>query len=299
MMIKTNQPTAEARRNNEARNRAIDSCTLVVTLSVVIGLWVGPKYSRRFFRSDRGLLLALRSFLDGAFFAEIYGEGNPEVLALHGWGRRGKDFAKVLEGLSGIAPDLPGFGASPVPGEVIGADSYADIVAASLDSFDRPPVLVGHSFGGCVAVCLAAKHPERVGPLVLTGVPLIRPQSGRKPSFGYRTVRRLNEVGLISDERLEREKRRRGSADYRAATGVMRDILVKVVNESYEGQLVEVSQPVHMVWGAEDQEVPVIVAEKAKELLGRASLEVLPGVGHFVPLEAPESLRTSIEKAMT
>ena len=243
--------------------------------------------------------MALRSFLDGAFFAEIYGEGNPEVLALHGWGRRGNDFAKVLEGLSGIAPDLPGFGASPVPDEVIGADSYADIVAAALDSFDRPPVLVGHSFGGRVAVCLAAKHPNRVGPLVLTGVPLIRLQTGRGPSLAYRSVRRLNQLGLISDQRLEREKRRRGSDDYRAATGVMRDILVKVVNESYEDQLAEVSKPVHMVWGAEDQEVPVTVAEQARAVLGEASLEVLPGVGHFVPLEAPESLRSAIERAIT
>ena len=243
--------------------------------------------------------MALRSFLDGAFFAEIYGEGNPGVLALHGWGRRGNDFAKVLEGLSGIAPDLPGFGASPVPDEVIGADSYADIVAASLDSFDRPPVLVGHSFGGRVAVCLAARHPDRVGPLVLTGVPLIRLRSARGPSFTYRTLRRLNQLGVISDERLEREKRRRGSADYRAASGVMRDILVKVVNESYEDQLAEVSSPVHMVWGAEDREVPVIVAERAGALLGGATLEVLPGVGHFVPLEAPQDLRAAIDRAMT
>jgi pimeloyl-ACP methyl ester carboxylesterase len=54
-----------------------------------------------------------------------------------------------------------------------------------------------------------------------------------------------------------------------------------------------------MVWGAEDREVPVVVAEKARALLGEASLEVLPGVGHFVPLEAPESLRAIIERAMT
>ena len=242
--------------------------------------------------------MALRSFLDGALFAEVYGDGAPDILALHGWGRRGSDFASVLEGFSGIAPDLPGFGASPAPDEVIGADAYADILVGILDSFDRPPVLVGHSFGGRVAVCLAARHPEMVGALVLTGVPLIRLETGRTPSAGFRFVRWLNQLGVMSDERLEREKRKRGSEDYRAATGVMRDILVKVVNESYEGQLRRISRPVQLLWGEDDDEVPLSVAEAAQALLSESSLEVIPGVGHFVPLQAPQPVREAIEKAM-
>jgi len=242
--------------------------------------------------------LALRSFLDGALFAEVYGDGSPNVLALHGWGRRGRDFSAVLEGFSGIAPDLPGFGATPAPTGVIGADAYADIVSGLLDSFDGPPVLVGHSFGGRIAVCLAAKHPDRVGPLVLSGVPLVRLQTHRTPAIGYRLVRWLNRIGIVSDRRLEHEKRRRGSADYRSATGVMRDILVKVVNESYESQLSQISNPVRLIWGAEDTEVPVAVAEAAQPLIEEATLEVLPGVGHFVPVQAPDALRHAIEDAL-
>lgn len=213
------------------------------------------------------------------------------MLALHGWGRRGNDFSASLHDIAAIAPDLPGFGASPTPDRVIGAEAYADIVAQILDTFDRPPVLVGHSFGGRVAVCLAAKHPDRVGPLVLTGVPLIRLETGRRPAAGFRMVRWLNSLGLISDERMERERKRRGSADYRAADGVMRDILVKLVNESYEGQLSRIEAPVRLVWGENDRDVPVSVAETASALLAHAELEVLEGVGHFVPIEAPEELR--------
>jgi pimeloyl-ACP methyl ester carboxylesterase len=242
--------------------------------------------------------LALRSFLDGALFAEVYGDGSPNVLALHGWGRRGRDFAAVLDGFSGIAPDLPGFGATPAPTGIIGADAYADIVSGLLDSFDRPPVLVGHSFGGRIAVCLAANYPDRVGPLVLTGVPLLRLQTPRPPAIGYRLVRWLNRLGVVSNEMLEQEKRRRGSADYRSASGVMRDILVEVVNESYEYQLSQISNPVRLVWGAEDTEVPVAVAEAAQPLIDQASLEVLPRVGHFVPMEAPHALRRAIEDAL-
>ena len=110
--------------------------------------------------------MALRSFADGALFAEVFGQGQPRVIALHGWGRRGADFRQSLHDFPALAPDLPGFGASPIPDSVIGADGYADIVAQMLDDFDESPVLVGHSFGGRVAVCLAAKFPEKVGPLV-------------------------------------------------------------------------------------------------------------------------------------
>lgn len=148
-------------------------------------------------------------------------------------------------------------------------------------------------------MCLAAKYPDRVRHLVLTGAPLIRLETGRRPPVAYRFVRWLNRIGAVSDQRLEREKRNRGSADYRAATGIMRDILVKVVNESYEGQLSRIDKPVLLIWGAGDTDVPVSVAEAASAILSDAELEVLPEVGHLLPLQAPDELRAAIDRART
>ena len=82
----------------------------------------------------------------------------------------------------------------------------------------------------------AAAHPDRVGSLIISGAPLVG-LAPVKPSATYRLLRFLNQVGLIGDVRMEEIRRSRGSADYRAATGVMREILVKVVNESYEEEL--------------------------------------------------------------
>lgn len=246
--------------------------------------------------------MPLRALFDGALFAESYGEGPPRVLALHGWGRRGNDFARSLAGFDALAVDLPGFGATPAPAEPIGARGYADVLAPLLEMFDSPPALLGHSFGGRIAVCLAAASPERVGPLVVTGTPLLRKAPSRKPSVGYRLIRTLNQAGLVSDRRIEEIRRSRGSADYRAATGVMRDILVKVVNETYEDELGRLESRVMLLWGGEDHEVPVEVAEESLRLIrrsgGSAELEVLDGVGHLVPTQAPDALARVLEEVM-
>lgn len=239
--------------------------------------------------------MALKAVANGVF-AETHGSWPPRVIALHGWGRRGTDFDSVLTGLDAIAVDLPGFGASPVPDVALGARGYARLLEPLLDPLDEPPILVGHSFGGRVAVCLASVIP--LGGLVLTGVPLIgRPPA--RPAAGFRLLRLANRIGLVSDDRMERERRRRGSADYRATSGVMREVLVMAVHETYEAELAAVTAPVALVWGAEDVEVRLSVAENAKALLESrhvpVELSVLPGVGHFVPTQDPAGLRRAID----
>ncbi len=238
--------------------------------------------------------MALRALADGALFAEAYGDGSPRVLALHGWGRRGNDFAPSLAEFDALAVDLPGFGATPAPTEVLGAEGYAGLIAPVLDTFETPPVVVGHSFGGRIAVCLAAAHPDRVASVVISGSPLLRLGPAKKPSPGYRMLRLLNRARVVSDDRMEEIRRTRGSADYRAASGVMRGILVRVVNESYEPQLKMLRNRALLLWGENDHEAPVAVAEQALRVIrqagGTAELEVLPGIGHLVPTQAPEAL---------
>ena len=246
--------------------------------------------------------MALRAYADGALFGEAIGDSPPTVLALHGWGRRGKDLAASLEGLNAIAPDLPGFGVSPAPLEVMGAEDYARFIEPLLDEFPDPPLVVGHSFGGRVAVCLAARNPDRVGSLILVGVPLLRVAPPPRPSLTYRFIKAAAGWGLISGDRLERERQRRGSADYRAATGVMRQILVKVIGEHYEKQLQALRSPVLLLWGANDEEVPKTVAELAADIIadagGEVELRILPEIGHHLPMEDPSALRSVVDEVL-
>jgi pimeloyl-ACP methyl ester carboxylesterase len=200
-------------------------------------------------------------------------------------------------GLSAVALDLPGFGATPPPPEVWGSVDYAAAITPVLAELQVPAVVVGHSFGGRVAVNLAAAQPGLVRALVLTGVPFWRRASGnRRPPLGYRVGRSLHRRGLVGESRMEALRQRYGSADYRAATGVMRQVLVRTVNETYDEQLRSVSCPVELVWGDDDAEAPLSVAETAAGLLARPRLTVCRGAGHLVPLTAPDALRLAIER---
>ncbi len=237
-------------------------------------------------------------------FGEVVGPGPIDVVFLHGWARRGRDFAAVQQrlaarGWSSVALDLPGFGSSPPPSVAGGARYYATLVAPVLAELASPVVLVGHSFGGRIATVIAAQHAEHLRAVVLCGAPLLRTQAPTRPPWRYRALRSLHRRGWVSDERLEAAKRRYGSSDYRASSGIIRDVLVATVAEGYEDELRRLRIPVTFVWGELDGEAPVAVARLADELVPpslapRARVRVLGGVGHLVPLEDPESLVAAV-----
>jgi len=189
--------------------------------------------------------MTLRTHLDGAVFAEHVPGRAPLIIALHGWGRDRHDLLPALQGREVVALDLSGFGSSPAPPSAWGAREYAERVASViLEMGGAPQVVVGHSFGGRVAVCLAAEHPGLVAGLVLAGVPLLNRAVGRRPSLRYRAVRAARRFGLVPQSRLDAARQRYGSADYKAASGVMRDVLVRIVNEDYRDELGRIACPV-------------------------------------------------------
>ena len=235
----------------------------------------------------------LSTFAGGRLYGERTGSAQPWLLALHGWGRSHRDWAQVLQGIDAVALDLPGFGSTPGPAEPWGVAQYAEAVRPVLEDMRQPVVVLGHSFGGSIAVHLASSSDRgAIRTLVLTGSPLIRPATGaRKPPMSFRLARWLHRRGLVSDERMEELRQARGSADYRAASGVMRDTLVRVVNEDVAALLPQLEMPVELVWGDQDGDVPVSVAQAAERLIPTARLTQLPGVGHDTPALAAEQLR--------
>lgn len=238
----------------------------------------------------------LQSLCQGRLFAERTGQPSSEVVGLHGWARSHDDLEAALGGLNALLIDLPGFGVSPEPPAAWGSLEYAELVADALRTLNRPQVVVGHSFGGRVAVRLAAGWPELVAGVVLTGVPLLRRSNAAAPSWRFRVARWGSRHGLVSDDRMEKLRQRYGSEDYRRANGVMRSVLVRVVNESYEEDLPRITCPVELIWGSKDTAAPLEMVQRACDLLPKARLEVIDDAGHFTPLSHPDVIRSSVTR---
>jgi pimeloyl-ACP methyl ester carboxylesterase len=235
--------------------------------------------------------------VSGDLFAKGFGDPPFDVLALPGWMRTVADYDQTLRDFAALAIDLPGFGgAQAPPSSAWSTGQYAEALLPALEAFATPPVLVGHSFGGRVALQLATMRPDAIRALVLTGVPELIAHDKSKPNFLHRSIRALHRRGLVSNARLELWKGQHGSADYRNATGVMRDILVKAVSENYEAQLRSLSVPTTFIWGENDTAAPLTDVEQALELVpaGTATLKILKGVGHLTPLEAPDAIASAI-----
>jgi pimeloyl-ACP methyl ester carboxylesterase len=260
--------------------------------------------------------MALRSLAGGTIFADVSGRGWPLTVGLHGWGRERSDMGPAVAGLPGTAAclDLPGHGTSPEPPEAWSGHDYATAIGGVIDelmadvakkvaeSDDGDPgpvgrvILVGHSFGGRVSVCLAADRPELVSGLVLAGVPLLHRQTvSARPALGFRVARKLHAWHVLPDARMEKLRQRYGSADYAAAQGVMRQVLVTSVRESYEDELARIQCPVALVWGGNDTAAPVDVARRAQAMITTpCTIDVVDGVGHDVHTDRPDLLHQRV-----
>lgn len=244
-------------------------------------------------------MATVKAFASGKMFATSGAQGGsgPPVVFLHGWRRDRTDFADVLAAHRGFSIDLPGFGASPPPPEPWGAGRYAEAVREMLleiGAESDPVILVGHSFGGRVATCVAAQSPELVRGLLLMGTPLLRRTSPGRPVRALRIAKALWRRGLISEARVEALRDRHGSEDYRAADGVMRDVLVTLVNEEYSEELRAVVCPCAMLWGRRDSAASVDLAHVAADLVDHLVEFCEVDSGHDVHHSHPDEVRRLI-----
>jgi pimeloyl-ACP methyl ester carboxylesterase len=219
------------------------------------------------------------------------GEGDP-VVVLHGWGGRIESMQPVVDCLSSdfrtIAFDLPGFGQSPLPEGVWGTPDYAEYIADVVRELGVARAhFVGHSFGAKTAFYIAALHSSLVDKLVLVGSPGLR----KPPSLKARGKRALSRSARVAGKlgppgRALRDSvyERIASEDYKQA-GPLRSILVNVVNEDLAHVLPRVRASTLLVWGTEDDAVPVDHARQMERLIPDAGLVLFEGAGHFAYLD--------------
>ena len=212
---------------------------------------------------------------DKKTFANINSE-NPTVCFLHGWGRSSQDFYLISQSYDYINFDLPGFGKSQEPETSMNPKEYAEYINQFIPN--SVETVVGHSFGGRVAVHLSGlRNFEK---LILIGVPLIKKQTSSGKLSMLNFYKSLNRFGILSNDKIEKIKKKKGSYDYRNSQGIMRENLVKAVNDDLSQELENIKSEVHLIWGSEDKEVPIDIAKEANKKIKKSNLHILEGQGH-------------------
>ena len=233
------------------------------------------------------------------------GQGDPVVL-LHGWGSSSQSLAPLCGALATtfrvLAVDLPGFGWSQPPPAAWGTQEYAGHILRLMQEtgIDRA-ALVGHSFGGRIAIALAAAEPRRVSRLALVASAGVRPPLGAGYYLRVATAKLVKGVfslpgwGATGRRIIAKWFARVGSRDYRTA-GAMRPTLVKVVNEDLTPLLPAIQAPTLILWGDQEQEVPRSAMETMAARIPRSRLVVFAGAGHFPFQDAPEEFGRALRE---
>lgn len=234
--------------------------------------------------------------IDGQKLAyEVCGHGRP-ILLMHGWGCKSETLASVartaMETHRVYSIDFPGFGMSPEPYGVWGVEDYTRLIEkfVSLLGLDRPSLL-GHSFGGRVGILYASRN--EVDKLILVDAAGIRPRRPLKYyakvySFKFgKALYRLIYGKKRSQKKIELMRAARGSADYAAASPMMRRILSKVVNEDLRHVMHLIKAPTLLIWGENDTATPLEDAKRMARLIPDAGLVSFPDCGHYSFLDNP------------
>ncbi len=228
---------------------------------------------------------------------EQKGEGDLIVL-LHGWGSNIKLFANLIDLLSKkykvVAMDMPGFGESQEPPSAWCVDDYVNFVIDFLKDYDNKEIMfLGHSFGGRVIIKLNSREnlPFKISKVILVDSAGIMPPKSNKKSFRtyyYKVGKAVLSTGIVqklAPEALENFRKKMGSADYAAASPLMRQVLVKTVNEDLEPYIPNIKCPTLLVWGVNDTATPLSDGEKMEKLIKDSGLVKLENAGHYSFLE--------------
>jgi abhydrolase domain-containing protein 6 len=218
------------------------------------------------------------------------------LVLVHGFGDSAESWSLVLPKLQGelriVAPDLAGFGRTPIPPEGMSFSVLTDYLGRFLDAVGvQQAALAGNSLGGAIAIRYAADHPERVSHLFLLD------SAGLQPG-----------ATIHAPQAKTREEARQMMKDvsgtyHRYVPNFILDDIVRRAQDPARQQyrdsdeptdaseyLSRIKAPTAVVWGEGDGLIPAEQAARMHEEIEGSELIVLPGVGHVPQLQAPKRL---------
>ena len=236
----------------------------------------------------------MQTTIDGRQVSYIdQGEGSV-ILLLHGWGAQASTYQLIIDHLSTrfrvVAPDLPGFGGSEEPPEAWDVDQYVAFVDAFVKSLGlTEAAVIGHSNGGRILIKYLAREdgPLTVRKAILmdaAGIPAHHGAGWYIRVYSYKALKKILNLGFMKKlfpKAVERAQGRFGSEDYKNASPLMRQVMVKMLAEDVRPCLPHITASTLLIWGENDTATPLSDGRQMEAVIPDAGLAVLPGAGHF------------------
>jgi pimeloyl-ACP methyl ester carboxylesterase len=238
------------------------------------------------------------------------------VVFIHGlggcWQNWLENIPRIAQERRVIAPDLPGFSHSEMPAEKITISNYARTVVELLDAIgiDEPATLVGNSMGGFISAEIGIRYPDRCQKIVLVSAAGISITNlRRRPVLTTaRMTAALTNIVLARRESLvKRPRTRHAVLGYvlRHPSRIKSDLAFQIMYGSkspgflpaldaltdydFRDRLGEVQCPTLVVWGEDDNLVPVEDADEFERLIPNARKIILEDTGHVPMIERPQT----------
>ncbi|MFN2163501.1 MAG: alpha/beta fold hydrolase [Candidatus Promineifilaceae bacterium] len=233
---------------------------------------------------------------------------NRPLLLVHGMTTSADSFRETMHGLADnyfmIAPDLPGFGLTdeiqPFTIEHLSYWLYTFCEQLSLKRFG----LIGHSFGGVIALCFAAMFPDLVSRMLLAAPPVYNAQSypgylrrlalvsgayalGVALSKSWPLIHWRVRSPFYAPDLVDEDVFHRRAVDYRharASAQALKTLAFSDLDPCAEQTI----RPVCLVWGEDDETVPLGDADRLAAHFDDVCLQIIPACGHVTVAEKPE-----------
>lgn len=231
------------------------------------------------------------------------------ILLLHGWGatmsgKKYQTLKRILEkaGYSVYTPDLLGFGDNHLEKNALSFEDYLqfvhDFIVKKIKV--KKVILIGHSFGGRIAIRFSTLYPELVGALILTGASGIpRPLPSLKKKLIYGVTKVTRPLFAIPPFSWFYTAFRKcvyyaiGEMDYYKA-GSLQETFKNVYKVSIVPDLEKITIPTLIVWGSEDTFTPLADGKLIHDKIQKSQLVILPQATHKLPYEHPKKFAEEI-----
>lgn len=215
-----------------------------------------------------------------------YGKKNGmNMVLLHGWGQNIEMMKPIGNAFKNnfkiTIIDLPGFGNSDEPNNILTVFDYVEYLQKLFIKLKiENPILIGHSFGGKIAIAYASKY--KVKKLILFAPSFCKTK--QRLTTKQKILKILKKIPILN--KLENyAKSKIGSTDYKNASPIMRQILVNSINLDLKENAKKIICPTLLIWGELDEAVKVEDGKVLDSIIPDSGLIIYPNKTHYAYLE--------------